>query len=62
VRRLAASLNAPLVAEGRYHTPEQVVQAFAAGALSVVVGGAITRPQEITSRFTSAIKAQRQNA
>jgi N-acylglucosamine-6-phosphate 2-epimerase len=62
VRALAAVLKTPLVAEGRYHFPEQVVQAFAAGAASVVVGGAITRPQEITRRFTAAIEAQRQNA
>ena len=55
VRRLALKLTVPLVAEGRYHAPEQVVEALAAGATTVVVGGAITRPQEITRRFTSAL-------
>ena len=55
VRRLAAVLKVPLVAEGRYHTPDQVVQALEAGATAVVVGGAITRPQEITRRFVGAI-------
>lgn len=60
VRRLAAKLTVPLVAEGRYHTPDQVTQALAAGATTVVVGGAITRPQEITHRFVSAITALRQ--
>jgi N-acylglucosamine-6-phosphate 2-epimerase len=62
VRRLAeslvGSLHVPLVAEGRYHTPSQVVAAMAAGATTVVVGGAITRPQEITRRFTHALRAQ----
>ena len=58
VRRLALSLNVPLVAEGRYHTPEQAAEALAAGATTVVVGGAITRPQEITRRFTQALRAQ----
>ena len=58
VRRLAASLRAPLVAEGRYHTPEQAAAALAAGAATVVVGGAITRPQEITRRFAQALHAQ----
>lgn len=58
VRRLATVLRVPLVAEGRYHAPDQVVQALAAGAISVVVGGAITRPQEITQRFVSAIAAR----
>ena len=56
VARLAATLTVPLLAEGRYHAPEQVVAALAAGATSVVVGGAITRPQEITRRFVAAIE------
>jgi len=58
VRRLADVLRVPLVAEGRYHAPDQVVQALAAGAATVVVGGAITRPQEITKRFVGAIEAR----
>lgn len=58
VRRLAGVLRVPLVAEGRYHAPDQVVQALAAGAATVVVGGAITRPQEITKRFVGAIAAR----
>jgi N-acylglucosamine-6-phosphate 2-epimerase len=58
VRRLAGALRVPLVAEGRYHAPDQVVQAFEAGAAIVVVGGAITRPQEITKRFVGAIEAR----
>lgn len=57
-RRLAEVLRVPLVAEGRYHAPDQVVQALAAGAATVVVGGAITRPQEITKRFVGAIEAR----
>ncbi len=56
VARLAARLKIPLLAEGRYHSPQQVVQAFAAGATAVVVGGAITRPQEITRRFVAEIE------
>lgn len=55
VARLAAHLKVPLLAEGRYHSPQQVLEAFAAGATAVVVGGAITRPQEITRRFVEAI-------
>lgn len=57
VQALAPVLSVPLIAEGRYHTPEQVVQALAKGATAVVVGGAITRPQEITRRFVAAINA-----
>ena len=36
---------------------EQAVQALYAGAFALVVGGAITRPAEITARFTGAINA-----
>lgn len=59
VRRLAGILVVPLIAEGRYHAPDQVVAALEAGATSVVVGGAITRPQEITLRFVGAIEDRR---
>lgn len=51
VAALAQRLAVPLLAEGRYREPEQVAAALKAGALSVVVGGAITRPQEITRWF-----------
>ena len=57
VQVLAQSLTVPLLAEGRYHRPEQILQAFANGAVSAVVGGAITRPQEITARFVRGIEA-----
>ena len=55
VRRLAADLTIPVIAEGRIITPEQARQALEAGAFAVVVGGAITRPQLITRRFAAAI-------
>jgi N-acylglucosamine-6-phosphate 2-epimerase len=56
VGALSHALTTPVIAEGRYHTPEQVTAALKAGAVSVVVGGAITRPQEITQRFVKAIE------
>lgn len=55
VRRLAAVLTIPLIAEGRIATPEQARAALDAGAWAVVVGGAITRPQQITERFVRTI-------
>jgi N-acylglucosamine-6-phosphate 2-epimerase len=55
VKQLVENLSIPVFGEGRYHTPEQVKQALAAGATAVVVGGAITRPREITARFVKAI-------
>jgi len=51
VAELAARLRVPLLAEGRYRTPAQAAQALAAGATAVVIGGAITRPQEIARLF-----------
>ena len=53
VAALAARLDCPVVAEGRYATPEQVRAAFAAGAFAVVVGTAITNPVALTQRFAA---------
>jgi N-acylglucosamine-6-phosphate 2-epimerase len=52
---LVKSSPVPVFAEGRFWTPEQVVQAFELGASFVVVGTAITNPMAITSRFQRAI-------
>jgi putative N-acetylmannosamine-6-phosphate epimerase len=54
VRRLARSVKVPVVAEGRYRTPEQVRDAFQAGAFAVVVGRAITDALAITRHFVEA--------
>lgn len=44
-------------AEGRFETREQVAQAFQAGANTVTVGGAITRPQAITKKIIDYVNA-----
>ncbi|WP_026876133.1 N-acetylmannosamine-6-phosphate 2-epimerase [Jiangella gansuensis] len=54
VGRISGVLEVPVLAEGRYTTPEHVRAAFAAGAWSVVVGTAISDPVRITQRFTAA--------
>lgn len=56
VERLSRSVKIPVVAEGRIHYPDQAKKALDLGAFAVVVGGAITRPQEIAERFVRAIK------
>jgi len=58
VRRLALVLTIPLIAEGRIATPQQARAALDAGAWAVVVGGAITRPQQITERFMRVIQGR----
>jgi N-acylglucosamine-6-phosphate 2-epimerase len=56
VARLTAKLDCPVVAEGRFRTPEQVRQAIDAGAHAVVVGYAITNPMDITARLVRALR------
>jgi N-acylglucosamine-6-phosphate 2-epimerase len=48
----------PVVAEGRYRTPDEVARAFELGAHAVVVGSAITRPQLITRHLVQAVPVQ----
>jgi N-acylglucosamine-6-phosphate 2-epimerase len=57
VKAAAKKCKVPVLAEGRYSTPEEVKAALANGALAVVVGGAITRPWQITKRWRSIIHA-----
>ncbi len=57
VREIAAK-SIPVIAEGRYHTPEQVVRALEYGAISVVVGTMITMPDRITHYFIDHINRQ----
>jgi N-acylglucosamine-6-phosphate 2-epimerase len=52
---LVRDAGVPVIAEGRFHHPDQVARALEMGCHAVVVGGAITRPQEITKRFTDRI-------
>lgn len=51
-------LGPPVIAEGGFWYPEQVVKAFELGAWAVVVGTAITRPMDITRRFVKALKGR----
>lgn len=55
VQALANRLRVPVIAEGRINTPAAAKAAIEAGALAVVVGTAITRPQWITAQFVAAI-------
>ena len=56
VENLVKSVDIPVIAEGRVHYPDQAAKMLEIGAHAVVVGGAITRPLEITERFMKSIK------
>lgn len=56
VERLSADLSIPVIAEGRYSTPQKAAKALACGAHAVVVGTAITNPQKLTELFVAALK------
>lgn len=55
VKWLSNDLKIPVIAEGRIHSPSDLKRAYECGAYSAVVGGAITRPKEITERFVEEI-------
>lgn len=56
VKQLVNELNTPIVAEGNIETPSQAKKMLNLGAIFIVVGGAITRPQLITKKFTENLK------
>lgn len=53
IAALVRAQDRPVLAEGRFSTPEQVRAAFGAGAHAVVIGTAITEPVSIARRFVA---------
>ena len=58
VKSCSSHCAVPVIAEGRYSSPELVGQAFDAGAWSVCVGSAITDPWLSTKRFIKSINSK----
>ncbi|MGD6870975.1 N-acetylmannosamine-6-phosphate 2-epimerase [Sutcliffiella horikoshii] len=58
LKKLVKELSIPVFAEGRISTPEEAKRALDLGAFSVVVGSAITRPQEITKNFAKVFEKE----
>ncbi|MBD2870179.1 N-acetylmannosamine-6-phosphate 2-epimerase [Paenibacillus arenilitoris] len=61
IGKLAALGRAPVFAEGRIWTVEECLRCYEAGAHAVVIGTAITRPQEIVRRFVTRLKVKAQS-
>lgn len=57
LQEILVAVNIPVIAEGNVDTPQTAARCLALGAHAVVVGGAITRPQQITQRFVAALSA-----
>lgn len=55
LEQMLQAVQIPVVAEGRFWTPEDVQKAYQLGASGVVVGTAITNPREIVRRFISKL-------
>jgi len=55
VAALSSDLDCPVLAEGRYGSPESAREARRAGAFAVVVGTAISDPEALTRRFAGAL-------
>ena len=56
IKRLSKALSIPIIAEGRFNTPEKAAEALVCGAHAVVVGTAITNPYKITQLYVSKLK------
>lgn len=52
---LIEKCKSKVIAEGNFDTPEKARKALEQGAYAVVVGGAITRPQQITKKFNDEV-------
>lgn len=56
LNRLCRDISIPVIAEGGIWEREDLRKAFEAGCFAAVIGTAITRPREITRRYTDVIK------
>ena len=51
IRQLVKAVKTPVIAEGRFHSPEDIAKGFAAGAHAIVIGKIITNPEFITRTY-----------
>ena len=56
LREIIEKCKHPVIAEGNIDNPEKAKRVLELGAFTVVVGGAITRPQNIAKKFVDSIE------
>ena len=56
VADIAKTATIPIIAEGRYHTAEEVKQALAHGAMAVCIGTTLTDPWTLTKRLVAKLQ------
>ena len=56
LEKVIKAVTVPVIGEGNIDTPVKAKKALELGAYAVVVGGAITRPQQITKKFVTEIE------
>ena len=56
VKKVAEAVGVPVIAEGRYHTADQVNQALQTGAMAVCIGTTLTDPWTLTKRMVASLK------
>ena len=56
LREIIEKCQHPVIAEGNIDSPEKAKRVLELGAFTVVVGGAITRPQNIAKKFVDSIE------
>ena len=61
IRKLKAAIDTPIIAEGRFVSPEDVKRGLEAGAHAVVVGKAITNVQFTTNMFITEAGCKKAN-
>ncbi len=59
IEKLVREQSKPVIAEGRFWNPEDVIRAFNLGVHAIVIGSAVTRPWLITERYVLASRKAR---
>lgn len=57
IKTMISQVKGKVIAEGNIDTPQKARRVIELGCYSVVVGGAITRPQQITKKFMEALNS-----